>query len=158
MTPDSDSQSDSTDHVGPIVFADETARRQLQQHGEAVTFRAAERTTGATWWRKSRTGVKMGDCTVTYIEPVDPSVRADLNEYQQLSGFDDVRSWQAAIKALNDGLTPGHLYRVETDDRWAECGACNEYSPDVTAYGRGDVACYRCPDCAPAPADATDTQ
>ena len=43
-----------SNHVGPNVFADETARGQLVEHGEVVTFRASERTTGDTWWRTSR--------------------------------------------------------------------------------------------------------
>ncbi|WP_281255585.1 hypothetical protein [Natrinema ejinorense] len=38
-----------SNRVGPIVFADATARRQLLAHGEVVTFRASKRTIGDTW-------------------------------------------------------------------------------------------------------------
>lgn len=103
--------SDST-HVGPIIMANETARRQLVGHGAVVTFRASERTTGETWWRESRTGPKKGDCTVERIGAVDPSERAALRPYQPLSGFDSVRDWQDAIEELHGGLSEGVLYRV----------------------------------------------
>ena len=74
-------QDDGNNHVGPIVFADEDARRRLQQSGDVVTFRVSERTTGDTWWRERRTGEKMGDCRVECIGAVDPSDRSILMPY-----------------------------------------------------------------------------
>jgi hypothetical protein len=53
--------------TGPIVFSDETAREQLLEHGEVVTFRASRRTTGSTWFRDTRTGPKKGDVFVGEI-------------------------------------------------------------------------------------------
>lgn len=99
-------------HVGPIIFADEIARGQLESDAEVVTFRASERTTGDTWWRTSRLGPKEGDCTVEHIGPVDPSDGSALAPYRDLSGFQSVAAWQEAIRELNGGLEGGHLYRV----------------------------------------------
>lgn len=98
--------------TGPILFADETARTQLVEYGETVTFRSAERTTGDTWWRESRTGLKQGDVHVAEIEAVDPGKPDELEPYAPLSGFASVEEWQAAIRELNGELSDGFLYRV----------------------------------------------
>jgi hypothetical protein len=139
------------DHVGPIVFSNKTARRQLQQFGEVVTFRPSERTTGETWWRKSRTGPKMGDCTVEKLRAVDPRNPHELTPSQHLSGFDSVSDWIDAIEALHGEIPDiGVLYRVTIENVWAECESegCNEYSPEVEAFGhRPDDFIYLCPDC-----------
>lgn len=103
-----------TAHVGPIVFADPTARAQLLEHGECVTFRVDDRTTGETWWRESRLGEKRGDCRVAHIDAVDPSDDAALEPYRELSGFATVGDWQAAIAELNGAMDSGHLYGVTT--------------------------------------------
>lgn len=98
--------------VGPIIFADETARAQLVEHGEVVTFRTSQRTTGETWWRETRTGTKEGDVTVEEIGPADPGDPNDLREHRPLSGFETVEAWQIAIRELNDEMSDGYLYRV----------------------------------------------
>lgn len=99
--------------VGPIIFADETARRQLRETGEVVTFRKDKRTTGATWWRRSRLGQKEGDVRVSEIEVIDPRDRSALEPYQSLSGFPSVEDWQRAIEELNGSLPcEGVLYWV----------------------------------------------
>ena len=98
--------------TGPILFSDETARTQLVEYGEAVTFRSSERTTGDTWWRESRTGTKQGDVHVAEIEPADPRNPAALEPYAALSGFDSVEAWQDAIRELNGEMSDGYLYRV----------------------------------------------
>lgn len=110
----SEQQDDGTSHTGPIIFADETARRQLVEEGEVVTFRTSERTTGETWWRESRTGEKQGDVTV---ELLAGAVRvaphsSHLIEYRYLSGFETVDEWVDAIEELNDDVERGRLYRV----------------------------------------------
>ncbi|ELY85420.1 hypothetical protein [Natrinema gari] len=105
--------SDSA-HVGPIVFADAIARGQLVEHGEVVTFRVDDRTTGDTWWRESRLGEKQGDCRVEQIAAVDPSDDEALAPYRELSGFETVGDWQDAIRELNGAMDEGHLYRVTT--------------------------------------------
>jgi len=100
-------------HVGPIVFADETARNQLVDDGVVVTFRATERTTGSTWWRESRTGPKRGDVDVERIGEVDPSDDEAIAPFRELSGFDSVEAWREAIRQLNGGdVESGVLYRV----------------------------------------------
>lgn len=100
--------------VGPIIFADETARGQLLDAGEVVTFRKSPRTTGDTWWRESRLGPKQGDVEVTIIDEVDPTDSEALAEYRKLSGFESVAAWQDAIQSLNGSLpTTGYLYHVE---------------------------------------------
>lgn len=100
--------------VGPIIFSDETARRQLRKHGEVVTFRKSERTTGETWWRESRLGTKEGDVTVEEIGVVNPSKESELEPYQPLSGFNNVNKWQQAIISLNGSMPDrGQLYRVQ---------------------------------------------
>lgn len=106
----------TTGTVGPIIFADETARSQLLTEGEVVTFRKSQRTTGDTWWRESRLGPKCGDVVVEEIGKVDPTNKASLQEFQELSGFDSVREWQRAMKELNGSLpTSGYLYRVNRE-------------------------------------------
>lgn len=135
-----------SNHVGPIVFADEDARRRLQQSGDVVTFRVSERTTGDTWWRKSRTGEKMGDCRVECIGAVDPSDRSILMAYYREAGFGSVSDWQDAIEDLNGELTEGYLYRVTSDERWAECESCHKYSPAVESFGQPDYV-WLCPEC-----------
>lgn len=104
--------SESTGHVGPIVFADETARTQLVEEGEVVTFRARQRTTGETWWRRSRTGPKEGDVIVEEIGECDPHYLEQLEPFGEMSGFQSAREWRLAIESLNEGLEPGYLYRV----------------------------------------------
>ncbi|WP_436348772.1 hypothetical protein [Natronorubrum sp. FCH18a] len=99
-------------HVGPIVFADATARGQLLEHGEVGTFRTDDRTTGETWWRESRLGQKEGDCRVEHIDVADPADDTALEPYRELSGFATVGDWQAAIAELNRAMDSGHLYRV----------------------------------------------
>ena len=99
--------------TGPILFSDETARAQLVNHGEAVTFRASQRTTGDTWWRETRTGTKEGDVHVEEIGPADPSDPDDLRDHRPVSGFESVEDWRAAIRELNGELSSGYLYRVE---------------------------------------------
>lgn len=107
------SNSKSASHIGPIIFSNEIARSQLEEHGEVVTFRKSPRTTGDTWWRKSRLGPKQGDVVVSPITEVDPMNKEVLSEYRSLSGFPSVEDWQHAIRSLN-GLMPstGYLYRV----------------------------------------------
>lgn len=110
----SEPKDGGTSQTGPIIFADETARTQLLEEGEVVTFRTSERTTGETWWRKSRTGEKEGDVTVElragYV-PVSPH-SSRLIEYRHLSGFDTVDEWVDAIYELNGDVERGLLYRV----------------------------------------------
>lgn len=109
------SQTSTAETVGPIIFADETARKQLRECGKVVTFRKSSRTTGETWWRESRLGTKEGDVTVEEIDVINPSEGSELKPYQSLSGFESVREWQKAIASLNGSLpNRGRLYRVET--------------------------------------------
>jgi len=100
-------------HIGPIVFSDETARAQLVEHGEVITFRPSDRTTGKTWWRKSRTGEKEGDVLVERHCEIDPTDAKGLSVYQPLSGFETTTDWQDAIRGLHGDMPDsGYLYRV----------------------------------------------
>jgi hypothetical protein len=99
------------------MFSDETARSQLVEEGVVVTFRTSERTTGETWWRKTRTGTKEGDCYITRLKTVDASQREQLAPYRRLSGFESVSDWQAAIRELNGDLSEGILYRVQNPEQ-----------------------------------------
>jgi hypothetical protein len=106
-------QTDATsERVGPIIFAHETAREQLTTAGSVVTFRRNHRTGGETWWRASRTGPKQGDVTVTELRSV--SLTADaLRPYRAESGFESVTAWKEAIRELNGRLPDsGYLYRA----------------------------------------------
>lgn len=106
-------ESAQSNTVGPIIFADRTARSQLLSDNEVVTFRRSSRTTGDTWWRESRLGPKQGDVRVEEIGEVDPSDPTELEEYREVSGFETVSGWQAAMRELNGGLPDsGYLYRV----------------------------------------------
>jgi hypothetical protein len=100
--------------VGPIVFSDATARKQLVDEGRVVTFRKRDRTTGATWWRKSRTGEKEGDVVVKQIAKIDPADSMLLAFHREESGFETTKAWMDAIRELNGGELPesGYLYEV----------------------------------------------
>lgn len=142
-----DEGGSSGGHVGPIVFSDPDARRRLEQSGEVVTFRTSQRTTGETWWRKSRTGEKMGDCRVELIGPVDSSDRSAIRDYHRDAGFRSAREWEEAIEEFHGELPEGYLYRVTSDEIWAECESCHTYSPEVATVGRGPNVTNLCPDC-----------
>lgn len=109
----SNPQNSGTSHVGPIIFGNETARNQLVEEYEVITFRTSERTVGETWWRESRTGPKKGDVLVEKIRVVDPRNPFDLDAAQPLSGFESVGDWMAAIEELHGELPDvGILYRA----------------------------------------------
>lgn len=111
------STTTTTSTVGPIIFSDETARRQLLEEGIVVTFRKTARTTGDTWWRESRLGPKKGDVEVQEISVVNPQNQSDLEEFVKYSGFSSVSAWQKAIRELNGTVpTEGHLYEVTLGD------------------------------------------
>lgn len=135
--------------VGPIVFANETARRQLRERGEVVTFRSTERTTGETWWRESRTGPKRGECEVRHLLEVDPSDRMALDEWRPASGFETVDAWRDAIEAHHGGLDPGHLYLVTADvPVGLRLRTGSELKRIAADTGRvDDVHVVRCPGC-----------
>ena len=99
--------------TGPIIFSHEIPRRQLVEEGTVITFRTSTRTTGETWWRKSRTGEKQGDVRVEEVEgPVTPTMDV-LTDYADESGFESAVEWREAIVDLN-GELPHHgwLYRA----------------------------------------------
>lgn len=106
-------KSTTSNLVGPIIFANETARTQLKTEGEVVTFRKSSRTTGDTWWRESRFGGKQGDVTVEEIGEANPLIDQDLARYRDLSGFESIDDWRSAISSLNGDIpNSGYLYRV----------------------------------------------
>lgn len=126
MSEDSASSASATGRVGPIVFSNPVARRQLVEEGEVVTFRGSERTRGATHWRKKRTGKKQGDCVVMLEDRVVLD-ETTLAPYQEESGFDSVGDWMDAINDLHGANrgSEGNLYRVRrvsTDGGTSESG------------------------------------
>ena len=99
-------------HVGPIIFADPTARSQLLDEGQAVTFRQTQRTTGETHARWERLGKAQADVRVEEIAVVEPT-KESLRPYREASGFETVEKWIDAIGELNGGVPQqGHLYRA----------------------------------------------
>ena len=102
--------------VGPIILSHPVAREQLVEHGAVVTFRNRDRTTGETWWRKSRTGPKRGGCIVEKIGAVAfGETLQPLFDHVEVSGFASVDAWLAAIGALHGGVPDrGWLFRVRT--------------------------------------------
>lgn len=104
----------SSSHVGPIVFSNITARTQLLEHDFVVTFRSSERTTGSTWWRKSRTGKKQGDVIVEQLANIALRHRL-LRPTVKFSGFDSTAEWLSAIRSFHgDSISEGVLYLVYT--------------------------------------------
>jgi hypothetical protein len=102
--------------TGKITFNDPTARQQLLSEGEVVTFRTRQRTTGSTWWSRTRLGTKEGDVTVKELGEVPPTADA-LRSYRERSGFETVEEWIAAIERLNGDLPEtGYLYRATSED------------------------------------------
>lgn len=99
--------------TGPITFSHRTARSQLVENGEVITFRKNSRTTGKTWWREERGGSKQGEVTVEEVGQYDAADTDSLAQYADLSGFDSVQDWQEAIKGFCGGDLPeGYLYRT----------------------------------------------
>ena len=112
LVPDGGTANQASGRVGPITFADETARNQLLESGVVTTFRAEERTTGDTWWREHRTGPKRGEVHVEHVANLVPTVDA-LEEFRAESGFATAADWRAAIADMNNGWRGmGHIYRV----------------------------------------------
>ncbi len=101
--------------TGPILFSHETPREQLQQTGSVVTFRKTQRTTGDTWWRKTRTGEKCGDVHVAEIGTVDPSAEEELKYLVHNSGFESVDQWQDAIAEVNGSMPDSGWVYLVTD-------------------------------------------
>lgn len=107
-------------HVGPIIFANETARSQLVDEGIVTSFRTRDRTTGDTWWRESRTGEKRGDVHVEKVARVrSPITVQQLGPYADRSGFDSARDWLDAIVEVHgqpvgdyDSEIVGYIYEV----------------------------------------------
>jgi len=102
-------------HTGPIIFSNETAREQFTENGEVLTARTSDRTTGETWWRKSRTGPKEGDCTVQQEIAIPAPRVSDLRDLEwRKSGFMNPAAWFKAIVGLNGGEKPTAIwvYRV----------------------------------------------
>lgn len=121
-------------HVGPIIFAHPTARSQLLHEGEVVTFRSTERTTGETWWRKSRTGEKMGDVIVKQVETGGDVEYTNLLAHADQSGFGSAEQWLDAIEEVHGTRElDGHLYRAAAPRR--SCGRCGDLKPIPTTSG-----------------------
>jgi len=106
----------ASDRTGPIIFSNETARRQLVEEGIVYTFRPDERTTGETHWRTHRTGAKQGDVRVREVAEIQPGTGV-LSLFASESGFESDQHWRAAIRDLHEELPEtGVLYRVEVSD------------------------------------------
>lgn len=102
--------------VGPVIFSHPTARGQLLDHGVVTTFRIADRTTGATHWRRERTGPKQGDCRIHRVtDEIDPEP-ALLEPWADRSGFASAERWADAIETVHgDGVT-GFVFVVRATD------------------------------------------
>lgn len=101
--------------VGPIIFGNPTARKQLLDNGEVYTFRTSDRTTGDTWARASRTGEKLVDVTVEQVASIDdPSPDSLREEWAIRSGFGTPEQWWDAIKDVHGPPETGYVYHVET--------------------------------------------
>ncbi|EMA72623.1 hypothetical protein [Halorubrum distributum] len=100
--------------VGPIIFGNPTARKQLLDNGEVYTFRTSDRTTGDTWARASRTGEKLVDVTVEQVASIDdPSPDSLRDEWAFRSGFGTPEQWWDAIKDVHGPPETGYVYHVE---------------------------------------------
>ena len=101
--------------VGPIIFGNPTARKQLLDNGEVYTFRTSDRTTGDTWARASRTGEKLVNVTVEQVASIDdPSPDSLREEWAFRSGFGTPEQWWDAIKDVHGPPETGYVYHVET--------------------------------------------
>lgn len=105
----------ASNHVGPIIFGNPTARLQLLEEGEVYTFRTSDRTTGDTWARATRTGEKLVDVTVEQVASFDdPDVGSLRDEWAVRSGFGTPRQWWDAIEDVHGPPETGYVYHVET--------------------------------------------
>lgn len=101
--------------VGPIIFADETARAYLESEGTVVTVRLSARTTGETHVRYQRTGRKQYDVVVEPLGYYTGRLFYNkLAEWAPESGFGSWGEWLDAIEELNGTTDPGEgwFYRV----------------------------------------------
>lgn len=102
-----------SNHVGPIIFPNEFARRQLVEQDVVVTVRG-DRTVGDTWWTDEYGSSKRGDVHVEQLEEIEPD-QANLTMYCELSGFPSTIAWMDAIDELH-GNEAEYLYRVTKRD------------------------------------------
>lgn len=101
-----------TKQVGPIIFAEEKARRQLLDEGVVYTFRTSDRTTGETWARASRTGSKIADVVVEQVCAIPAPRKKDLEvSWARRSGFGTKHGWWAAIEDVHGEPQVGYVYR-----------------------------------------------
>jgi hypothetical protein len=107
----------NSDFVGPVTVSHESPREQLLAAGEVIIFRTSERTTGETWWRRSVTGTKIGDCQIEFLCSCDPANDAELSDHVELSGYDSIPAWRSAIREIHEGNLPaeGLLYHVTSE-------------------------------------------
>lgn len=105
----------ASSHVGPIIFGNQRARKQLLDNGEVYTFRTSDRTTGDTWARATRTGEKLVDVTVEQVASIDePSPDSLRDEWAFRSGFGTPEQWWDATEEVHDSPETGYVYHVET--------------------------------------------
>lgn len=127
------------DRVGPIVFADETARAQLLR-GRVATLRPDRRTVGETHARWARTGTKQADVVIREAGVVDPTDTEALAPSRELSGFETVADWQAALRELHGDLPDrAYLYDVVLLDAEPGVDTTDEYGYDNA--GEWECAC-----------------
>ena len=98
--------------TGPIVFAEETPRHQLEENGVVTTLRENKRTVGNTWWRSSRTGEKQGNCHVELLVEHRIEGKDIRDEWVAESGFDSLKEWANAYRRVSDGAESAYIYRV----------------------------------------------
>ncbi|WP_185977168.1 3'-5' exonuclease [Haloglomus irregulare] len=111
-----DSRTDgSGGRVGPVIFANERARAQLEEHGHVLTFRTSDRTTGETHVRYGRTEPKQYDCEIELVEHTEErrTIYHRMAEFYHQAGFDGPSEWERAIEEFH-GEVPeeGWFYRV----------------------------------------------
>lgn len=104
-------------NVGPIIFTEEAPREHLLNVGRVYTFRTADRTTGETWARKTRTGSKIADVRVEQVDHIEEPTVADLDiGWAFYSGYDSREAWWQAIADVHGNVREGYVYRVTRSD------------------------------------------
>lgn len=119
----------------PMIFQVEKPFKQLEQRGRVTSARSRAREEGEeVWIRKSRTGEKEFEATVTSVEEIEwvdeKNLIGHLHDHDLICGFKSGLQWYKKIEELHDEI-PNPIY-IHTVERKSEA------PHDMRKTGRGE--------------------
>jgi len=91
-----------------VIFSNEKARNFLLEKGFVWTVRSDALKLGKNWMTDKRHGFKLADVSIEDRLPL-PTL-SSIGLFVDESGFDSYEDWVEAIKSLNRGKIPEHLW------------------------------------------------